>query len=202
MVGVILAAQSTDKGVNEISPALFKKYPNVKAFAHASPVEMEHDIRRTGFFRAKTRSVLGACRTLLEKFGGEVPKTMDELLEVPGIGRKSANVILGAWFGIPSGIVVDTHMIRLSERLRLTTHKEPVKIEADLNALVPKKDWIFFSQAMVLHGRYICVARSPRCWECELIKICPYPDKVLSPKDGESPAPRETITGMPIQVRR
>jgi endonuclease III len=202
MIGVILSAQSTDKRVNEITPALFKKYPSAKAFAESSVSELENDVRTTGFFRAKTKSIRAACRTLLEKFSGKMPKTMDELLELPGVGRKSANVILGAAFGISSGVVVDTHMTRLSHRLGLSRHEDPAKIEADLNGVVPKKDWIFFSQSMVLHGRYICIARSPRCWECELIKICPFADKVLSPKSSEkAEAPRQTITGIPIHTR-
>ena len=126
-----------------------------------------------------------------EKFGGVVPKTMEELLELPGIGRKSANVILGAAYGITSGIVVDTHMIRLStERLKLSKNEDPVKLELDLMKIVPKKDWVYFSQAMVLHGRYICIARNPRCWECHVIKICPYTDKVLSPKLSDKQEPR------------
>ena len=202
MIGVILAAQSTDKGVNEITKTLFKKYREPEDYLRVSPDIFEREILRTGFFRAKTRSIRGACQTLIEKFGGKVPKTMDELLELPGIGRKSANVIMGAAYGIPTGVVVDTHMTRLSERLDLTDQTEPVKIENDLNTIVPLKDRIFFSQAMVLHGRYICVARSPRCYECELISICPYPDKVLAPKDNESPAERQTITGIPIHSRQ
>jgi endonuclease III len=201
MIGVILSAQSTDKRVNEVTPGLFKKYPSAKAFAEASVPELENEVRTTGFFRAKTKSILGACRTLLGKFGGEMPRTMNELLELPGVGRKSANVILGAAFGISSGVVVDTHMIRLSHRLGLTKKEEPAKIETDLNRLIPKRSWIFFSQSMVLHGRYICVARSPRCWECQLIKICPYADKVLAPKSEEDRAPRKTIVGIPIRPR-
>lgn len=202
MIGVILSAQSTDKRVNEVTKALFKKYRTPADYAASNPAVFENEIRSTGFFRNKTKSIRAACRMLVEKFRGKLPKTMEELLEIPGLGRKSANVILGAAFGIPSGIVVDTHMIRLSRRLGLSKEEEPVKIESDLNKLVPQSKWIFFSQAMVLHGRYICIARSPRCWECELIKICPYPDKVLSPKDGESPAPRTTLAGIPIRIRK
>jgi len=202
MIGVILSAQSTDKGVNEISPGLFKKYPSAQAFAQASPVELEKDIHRTGFFRSKTKSILGATRMLIEKFGGEMPRTMEELLELPGIGRKSANVILGACFGISSGIVVDTHMTRLAHRLGLSKQEDPVKIEQDLIAIVPKKDWIYFSQSMVLHGRYVCVARQPRCWECQLISICPYADKTLSRPDNEDHQERKTITGIPILARK
>ncbi|HVO32749.1 MAG TPA: endonuclease III [Elusimicrobiota bacterium] len=201
MVAVIMAAQSTDKGVNEITPNLFKKYRTPEDYLRVPPEVFEREIVRTGFFRAKTRSIRGACQTLIDKFGGQVPKTMDELLELPGIGRKSANVILGAAYGIPVGVVVDTHMIRLSHRLNLSRQEDPVKIEQDLNRLVPLKDRIFFSQAMVLHGRYICVARQPRCWECELIKVCPYPDKIPVSPDNEKGEPRKTITGIPIRVR-
>ena len=202
MIGVIMSAQSTDKTVNEITPALFKKYPTAKAFASANPLDVEKMIYRTGFFRAKTKSILGACQMLVEKFDSQMPKTMEELLELPGIGRKSANVILGAIYGIASGIVVDTHMIRLSNRFQLAHGDDPVKIEQELVKVVLPKDWVFFSQSMVLHGRYICLAKSPRCWECHLIKICPYLDKVLSPKLNEKDEPRKTITGIPIIVRK
>ena len=202
MVGVILSAQSTDKTVNELTPALFKKYPTAKAFAEANPEDIEKMVYRAGFFRAKTKSIMGACQMLVEKFGGKVPKTMEELLELPGIGRKSANVILGAIYGIASGIVVDTHMIRLSNRFHLSRNDDPVKIEQEVCKVVPQKEWVFFSQSMVLHGRYICVAKYPRCWECHLIKICPFPDKNLAPKESEKlAAPRVTITGVPIVTR-
>jgi endonuclease-3 len=202
MVGVILSAQSTDKTVNELTPALFRKYPTARAYAEANPLELEKMVYRAGFFRAKTRSIMGACRVIVKKFAGEIPKTMDELLELPGIGRKSANVILGAAYGISSGIVVDTHMIRLANRFHLSRGDDPVKIEEDLCKGVPQKNWIFFSQAMVLHGRYICMAKGPRCWECHLVKICPFLDKNFEPggraKKDES---RKTITGIPIVVR-
>jgi endonuclease-3 len=204
MIGVILSAQSTDKRVNQLTQSyLFKKYRTVEDYAKASPSVFEKEIIPAGFFRSKTKSILGATRMIVEKFGGQVPKTMDELLELPGIGRKSANVILGAAYGITSGIVVDTHMIRLtSERLQLTKQTDPVKIEQDMMMIVPRPEWVFFSQSMVLHGRYICIARRPRCWECELIKICPFADKVLSPspKDVQE-AERTTITGVPIKIR-
>jgi endonuclease-3 len=159
---------------------------------------VEKLVYRAGFFRAKTKSILAACRMIVEKFGGELPRTMEGLLELPGIGRKSANVILGAAYKIASGIVVDTHMIRLSNRFQLTRSQDPATIEEDLCAVVPRKEWIFFSQAMVLHGRYICLAKSPRCWECRLIKICPFTDKILEPKNGPAPGTRMTITGIPI----
>lgn len=198
MVGVILSAQSTDKTVNEITPDLFKRYPTVQAFAKASPLDVEKRVYRTGFFRAKTKSILGACRMIVDKFGGTVPKRMEDLLELPGIGRKSANVILGAVYGIASGIVVDTHMIRLANRFQLAKGEDPVKIEQELLKIVPQKDWIYFSQSMVLHGRYICVAKSPRCWGCHLVKMCPFADKVLSPKLDDQRLPEKTITGVPI----
>lgn len=198
MVGVILSAQSTDKRVNEVTRSLFKKYKTAKDFAESSPSIFENEIRSTGFFRNKTKSIRNACKLLVEKHGGKLPQTMEELLEIPGLGRKSANVVLGAGYGITSGIVVDTHMIRLAGRFRLSHSEDPVKIERDLMAVVPQDQWIYFSQAMVLHGRYICVARTPRCWECALRKVCPFPDKVLSPKEGETTAPRKTITGVPI----
>lgn len=204
MVGVILSAQSTDKAVNEITPGLFKRYPSPTAMAKANPLDVEKIVHRTGFFRAKTRNILNACRMIVEKHNGVVPKTMAELVELSGIGRKSANVILGAIHGIASGIVVDTHMIRLcTQRLRLSKNEDPVKLEQDLCKIVPQPQWIYFSQSMVLHGRYICVARQPRCWECYLAPICPFPDKTPPPaKGGETtPAPRETITGLPIRVR-
>jgi len=203
MVGVILSAQSTDKTVNELTPTLFKKYSTARAFADADPLVLEKMVYRAGFFRAKTKSIMGACQMMVEKYKGEVPKTMDELLELPGIGRKSANVILGAVYGIPSGIVVDTHMIRLANRFHLSRSDDPVKIEQDLCKVIPQKSWIFFSQSMVLHGRYICMAKRPRCWECHLLKICPYLDKILEPKESDKAGiARQTITGSPIVVRK
>jgi len=202
MVGVILSAQSTDKTINEITPALFQRYPTAKAFAESNPLELEKMIYRAGFFRSKAKNIRAACRMLLEKFEGKVPKTLEELLELPGIGRKSANVILGAGYGITSGIVVDTHIIRLANRFHLTRSEDPAKIEEDLCAVVPKKNWVYFSQSMVLHGRYICMAKAPRCWECELIKICPYADKIPVPPKPEDGKPRLTITGLPINIRK
>lgn len=202
MVGVILSAQSTDKTVNEITPALFKRFPTAQALASADPLEIEKMIFRCGFFRAKTKSIQGACRVLVEQYGGEMPRTMEALLELPGIGRKSANVILGAAFGIASGIVVDTHMIRLANRFGLSRGEDAVKIEQDLIRQVPKKEWIYFSQSMVLHGRYICLAKAPRCWDCHLLGACPYSDKVLAPRPGEKAPPAKTIVGTPIMRRR
>jgi len=202
MVGVILSAQSTDKTVNELTPALFKRYPSPTAMAKANPLDVEKRVYRSGFFRAKTKNILTACRLIVEKFKGQVPKTLEDLVELPGIGRKSANVIMGAIHGIATGIVVDTHMIRLSGRLRLSKQEDPVKLEKELCAIVPQDQWIYFSQSMVLHGRYICVARQPRCWECYLSEICPYPDKTPPPA-GELPsAPEKTITGLSINRRK
>ncbi len=201
MVGVILSAQSTDKRVNELTKSLFKKYRTAADYANANPVEFEHDIHAAGFFRSKTKSILGACQLIVEKFGGEVPKTMEKLLELPGIGRKSANVILGTGYGITSGIVVDTHMIRLANRFRLSKSEDPVEIEQDLMKAVPKKDWVYFSQSMVLHGRYICIARKPRCFECYLVIICPFSDKVFE-LPADVGVERKTITGIPIKVRK
>ena len=202
MVGVILSAQSTDKRINELTKTLFKKYRTAKDYANANPVEFEHDIHAAGFFRSKTKSILGAAQMIVEKFGGKVPNTMEELLKLPGIGRKSANVILGAAYGITSGIVVDTHMIRLANRFRLSSSEDPIQIEKDLCAVVPQKDWIYFSQAMVLHGRYICIARKPRCFECHLVKLCPFSDKAFEPSKDEAPGERQTITGVPIMTRK
>ena len=202
LVGVILSAQSTDKTVNEITPGLFKRYPTARAFAQAQALDLEKAIYRTGFFRAKARSLIAACRVLDEKFGGQVPRSMEALLELPGIGRKSANVILEEAYGITSGIVVDTHMIRLANRLDLTDSEEPARIEQDLMAVLPKKAWVYFSQAMVLHGRYICLAKAPRCWECHCLRLPPTPDKILGPKNGEAAsAPRFTAdpNGRPVR---
>lgn len=201
-MGVILSAQSTDKAVNEITPALFKKFPTAAAMAKAEPLVVEKMVHRCGFFRAKTKNILGACRQIMALHQGVVPKTMEALTALPGIGRKSANVILGAIHGIASGIVVDTHMIRLAGRFRLSKLEDPVKLEKELCAIVPPDQWIYFSQSMVLHGRYICVARQPRCWECYLAPICPYPDKTPRPAKEETTnaAPRQTITGLTIKT--
>lgn len=201
MVGVILSAQSTDKTVNEISPAIFARYPTPAAMAKARALDLEKMVFRTGFFRAKTKSLLGACRMIVQQFGGEVPKTMEELVELPGIGRKSANVILGVIHGIASGIVVDTHMIRLANRFKLTTSDDAVKVEQDLCRVIPEKKWIWFSHAMVRHGRYICVARRPRCWGCELFEACPAADKTLGGPTGPEVIPATTILGQPIHTR-
>ena len=176
LIATILSAQCTDARVNQVTPALFRAYPTVEALAHAPVEEVERLIRSTGFFRAKARSILGCCRELVARHGGQVPDTMEDLTALPGVGRKTANVVLGAGFGIPSGIVVDTHASRVARRLRLTRHTDPVRIERDLSELIPKKNWIFVSIALVLHGRYVCLARRPRCGTCGLRAHCPSRD--------------------------
>jgi len=177
LVATILSAQCTDARVNMVTPGLFDAYPDAAAMANARPVELERLIRSTGFYRAKARSILGASRALVERHGGEVPRTMEELVRLPGVGRKTANVILGEAFGEAAGIVVDTHMARLSRRLGLSRATDPVRIERDLMRLIPKEEWIFFSTAMILHGRYVCLARRPRCAECALSADCPSRDR-------------------------
>ena len=173
LVATILSAQCTDARVNKVTPALFRAYPDVRALAEADPSRLEDLIRSTGFFRAKTRSLLGASRALRDEHDGQVPRTMDQLARLPGVGRKTANVVLGGAYEIPSGVVVDTHVKRVARRLRLTRHADPGKIEADLMALLPRNDWIFASIALVLHGRYVCIARAPRCPDCALSRWCP-----------------------------
>ncbi len=172
LVATVLSAQCTDKLVNQVTPALFKKYPNVRAFAAADPVEVEQAVRSTGFYRNKTKNILGAARAILEKFGGKVPARMEDLMTIPGVGRKTANVVLGNAFGVP-GIAVDTHMIRINRLLGLTRHTEPVKIEFDLMELVPEKAWTLFSHGIIHHGRARCVARRPDCQHCEVRDLCP-----------------------------
>jgi len=173
LAATILSAQCTDKAVNQVTPVLFKKYPDARAFASADPGEIEQAIRSTGFYRNKTKSLLGAAKAVLERFGGKVPARMEDLVTIPGVGRKTANVILGNAFGVP-GIAVDTHMIRINRLLGLTRHTDPVKIEFDLMELVPKKDWTLYSHLIIQHGRVRCFARRPDCWHCEVQVLCPY----------------------------
>ncbi len=173
LVATILSAQCTDTRVNMVTPALFKKYPDARAFAAARPAELERAIKSTGFFRAKAKSIKAACLQLVESFGGRVPQDLDALVELPGIGRKTANVVLGTAFGLPTGVVVDTHVTRVSRRLGLTTHTDAVKIERDLMAQIPKREWIDFSHRVITHGRQICVARKPKCDICPLDEVCP-----------------------------
>lgn len=179
LVATILSAQCTDKRVNEVTPGLFRKYPTVTDFAHASQAELANDIRSTGFFNNKSKSVIGAAKRVLSDYGGEVPRTMDELLTVPGAARKTANVVLGTAYGVASGVVVDTHVQRVSKRLDLTKHTDPAKIEKDLIKTIPQDRWILFSHQIIHHGRALCVARKPKCAECRLDPICYARDKTL-----------------------
>lgn len=180
MVATILSAQCTDVRVNLVTPELFQAFPTPKAMAGASLPELEELIRTTGFFRNKAKSIQGAGRVVMEEFGGEVPKTMDELLRIPGVARKTANVVLGSWFGIAVGVVVDTHVLRLSRRLELTKETTPEKVEQDLMRAIPQKRWIDFSHEVIFHGRQVCVARGPRCADCTLERVCTSGDKTWS----------------------
>jgi len=173
LVATILSAQCTDARVNMVTPGLFKKYPSVQHFASAVPQELEQDIRSTGFYRNKTKNIIAASKSIVEKFQGEVPRTMEELLQLGGVGRKTANCVLGGAFGINLGIVVDTHVLRLSGRLGLSRQSDAVKVESDLMDIVPKNDWYNFSNYLINHGRAVCDARKPKCPECGLRKLCP-----------------------------
>jgi endonuclease III len=173
LVATILSAQCTDARVNIVTADLFRKYRRPEDYLKVSQVELETDIRTTGFFRNKARNIQAACKRIVKEYGGKVPKTMDELLTLGGVARKTANVVLGNAFGVASGVVVDTHVGRLSQRLGLTRNTDAVKIEKDLQQLVPKKDWIMFPHWLISHGRQICIARKPRCSECVLNDICP-----------------------------
>jgi endonuclease-3 len=173
LVATILSAQCTDRRVNLVTPALFRKYPGPAQMADADPAELEEMIRSTGFFRNKTKSLLGMSRALVENHGGKVPPALEKLVKLPGVGRKTANVILGNAFDINEGVVVDTHVARLAQRLGLTKHDDPLKIEQDLMRLFPRKDWAMLSHLLIWHGRRICDARRPRCSECVLATVCP-----------------------------
>ncbi len=173
LCATILSAQCTDERVNQVTPALFERFPDPASMAEAPAPVVEDIIRSTGFYRNKTKSLLGASRMLAERFGGSVPRTMDELLQLPGVARKTANVVLGTAYGIPAGVVVDTHVTRLGARLGLTREKVPEKIERDLMELIPRERWIAFSHQLILHGRRICQARKPKCDVCPLAPHCP-----------------------------
>lgn len=179
-VATILSAQCTDARVNLVTPELFATYPNPEAMASASLPELEALVRTTGFYRNKAKSIQGAARTVVEHFGNKVPKTMEELLQLPGVARKTANVVLGSWYEIAVGVVVDTHVLRLSLRLELTQNKDPVKVEQDLMRIVPQDRWIAFSHELIHHGRRVCVARKPRCADCTLETSCNSSDKTWS----------------------
>jgi endonuclease-3 len=173
LIATMLSAQSTDVRVNIVTKTLFRKYPNAAACANAKQPEMERDVRQTGFFRNKAKAVIAASKAIVEKHGGETPRTMDELTALPGVGRKTANVVLSNAFNAPVGIVVDTHVTRVSGRLGLTAEADAVKIEQDLMKLIPQKQWTSFSHRVILHGRQICVARKPKCAQCDLNDVCP-----------------------------
>ena len=179
LVATILSAQCTDKRVNLVTPGLFKKYPSIQDFAAASQEELAQDIRSTGFFNNKAKSVIGAARKILADFKGKVPQDIDQLLTVPGAARKTANVVLGTAFGIASGVVVDTHVQRIARRLDLTKETDPGKIEKDLVKILPKERWILFSHQIIHHGRALCTARNPRCAECGIEPLCYAPDKTV-----------------------
>lgn len=180
LVATILSAQSTDVNVNRVTPELFRKYPTVQAFAALKPEELEPDVRSTGFFRNKSKSVVGAAKKLVAEFGGEVPDDIEKLLTLPGVARKTANVVLGSWFKKAEGVVVDTHVHRISRRLELTTQNDPQKIEQDLIKILPRERWILFSHQIIWHGRKLCIARKPKCAECPLENICHAGDKTWS----------------------
>lgn len=173
LIATILSAQCTDERVNIVTADLFRKYRNVQDFVDAPQEDLEQDVRSTGFFRNKAKNIKGAAQRIVDEFGGEVPQNMDDLLSLPGVARKTANVVLGNAFGIASGVVVDTHVKRLSFRLGLTTQKTPEKVEKDLQKLVPEKDWVMFSHWLIFHGRQVCKARKPMCDDCGFIDICP-----------------------------
>jgi endonuclease III len=180
LIATILSAQCTDARVNMVTPSLFSKFPTPADFAHAPIVEIEEMIRSTGFYHNKAKSIKGAATRLLQDFGGEVPQTMDQLLQLPGVARKTANVVLGVAFGKALGVVVDTHVLRLSRRLELTKATQPVPVEQDLMKIIPQDHWIAFSHEMIHHGRQVCIARKPRCADCTLEPLCYSDDKTWS----------------------
>jgi endonuclease-3 len=184
LVATILSAQCTDKRVNAVTPALFAKYPSAAAYAKAPPATMEKMIRSTGFFRSKTKSVRGAAAAIVAEHGGQVPDTMEKLHDLPGVGRKTANVVLGNAFGKDEGIVVDTHVIRLSHRFQITRQTDAEKIEQDLMKLVPRKHWTMWSHWLIWHGRRRCFARRPDCHRCEIFRLCPSGPKFI--RSGEA----------------
>jgi len=179
LVATILSAQCTDKLVNALTPELFAKYPTITDFAHVHQAELAQDIRQTGFFNNKAKSLIGAARKILADFGGQAPRSMDEMLTIPGVARKTANVVLGTAYGVASGVVVDTHVQRLARRLDLSKQSDPVKIERDLMKIIPPDRWIVFSHQLILHGRRVCVARKPRCADCPVEQLCCSRDKTV-----------------------
>lgn len=180
LVATILSAQSTDVNVNRVTPELFRKYPTVAAFAALTPEQLEPDVRSTGFFRNKSKSVVGAAKRIVAEYGGQVPEAIEKLLTLPGVARKTANVVLGTWFKKAEGVVVDTHVHRISRRLELTTQDDPQKIEQDLMRIIPRERWILFSHQIIWHGRKLCIARKPKCADCALENLCHAADKTWS----------------------
>jgi endonuclease-3 len=178
LIATILSAQSTDKMVNSVTPALFGRFADARALASADQEEVEELVRKTGFYRNKAKAIRGAAQKLVERFGGEVPKTLDEAITLPGVARKTANVVLGSAYGIPTGFVVDTHVARVAQRLALTSESDPAKIEQDLCALFPKEAWIDMGHRLLLHGRYTCLAKKPQCERCPLRPLCPSAEAV------------------------
>ena len=179
LISTILSAQCTDVRVNQVAQELYKKFKTPQDFAYANPAELEKEIRPTGFFRNKTKSIIGASKALIETFDGKIPQRMEEILTLPGVARKTGNVVLGTAFGIASGVVVDTHVQRLSQRLDLTRNRDPKKIEQDLMVILPQEKWIQFSHQLIWHGRRVCVARKPKCIDCTLERICYSSDKTI-----------------------
>jgi len=179
LIATILSAQCTDVRVNQVTQELYKKYTKPEDFAYANPADLEKEICPTGFFRNKTKSIMGASKAIVERFAGQVPRTMEEILTLPGVARKTGNVVLGTAYGIAVGIVVDTHVIRLSNRLDLTRNEDPKKIEQDLMAIIPQNKWIKFSHQLIWHGRRVCAARKPKCVECNLESLCYSKDKTI-----------------------
>jgi endonuclease-3 len=179
LVATILSAQCTDERVNKVTPGLFQKYPTPPDFATLRQPVLEREVRSTGFFRNKSKNIIGAARKIVQEFGGEVPRTMEEMLTLPGVARKTANVVLGTAFGIPTGVVVDTHVFRITRRLKLSNQKTPEKVEQDLMKLVPKENWITFGHQVIWFGRKICHARKPLCATCPLESVCDAPDKTV-----------------------
>jgi endonuclease-3 len=179
-VATILSAQCTDARVNIVTPALFHAYPTPRAMAHATPEELQPILSSLSFFRMKAKSLVGAAKVVTEDFDGQIPQTMDEMLRIPGAARKTSNVVLGSWYGIASGVVVDTHVLRLSRRLELTGNEDPVKVERDLMQIIPQTEWINFSHRLIHHGRQICEARKPKCVDCSLETVCNSADKTWS----------------------
>jgi endonuclease III len=202
LIATILAAQSTDVRVNIVTKSLFRKYPNPQAFANADLVAMETDVKQTGFFRNKAKAVINCSKAIVERHGGEVPRTMEELTALPGVGRKTANVVLSNALGIAVGIVVDTHVTRLSGRLALTKNADPEKIEADLMKLLPREAWAGFANRLILHGRRICIARKPKCDECVLNDICPSAETTADRPSRASSRARTSRSARPSARRR